>query len=71
MDTKIKKRGMTGFKSSRFGATEMVTCDFVDLIFKGGVLQKTDTVEQLKPITWDKILQGMEIMHFSEKPLFK
>uniref|UniRef100_A0AB33V8Z8 DNA-directed DNA polymerase n=2 Tax=unclassified Herpesvirales TaxID=860343 RepID=A0AB33V8Z8_9VIRU len=71
ISTKIKKRGMTGFKCSRFGATETITNDFVDLIFKGGVLRKKNSLEALTSITWDKLEVGMEILHFSETPKFE
>ncbi|ACZ55873.2 ORF57 [black bullhead herpesvirus] len=69
--TKIKKRGMTGFKSSRFGATENITDDFMDLIFKGGALVKTGHLESLKPVTWDKLSAPVDILHLSEPPIYE
>nr|AWU46759.1 DNA dependent DNA polymerase [Percid herpesvirus 2] len=64
--TVIKKRGMTGFKTSRFGATETITRDFIDIIFKGHILSVTSDVDRLVPTSWSTVTTGQNVMCLSD-----
>lgn len=68
--TSFKKRGAVGFKSSRYGATETITYDFVNLIFKGYFIVETGEFDAYKIISGADLKRGMKILHFNEEPIF-
>lgn len=53
---------MTGFKTSRFGATETIMNDFLDVIFKGHALVCTRAIVQYKVVSWNQLCCGDEVM---------